>query len=43
MRNNIEYRVWLGSIPGIGIVKSKTLLEYFEEPYNFFRAKQIDL
>lgn len=42
MHDNIEYWVWLGSIPGIGAVKSKKLLEYFKDPYNVFCAKEID-
>ncbi len=43
MLDNYKYWVWLGSIPGIGAVKSKKLLEYFEDPYNIFTAKEIDL
>ena len=42
MHNDLEYWVWLSSIPGIGAIKSKKLLEYFEEPYNIFTAKEKD-
>ncbi|WP_010249083.1 DNA-processing protein DprA [Acetivibrio cellulolyticus] len=42
MHDNMEYWVWLGSIPGIGAVKSKKLLDFFEDPYNVFTAKELD-
>ncbi len=42
MHDNLEYWVWLGSIPGIGAIKCKKLLEFFEDPYNIFTAKEID-
>lgn len=43
MIDKFKYWVWLGSIPGVGAVKSKKLLEYFKEPYNIFTAKEKDL
>jgi DNA processing protein len=43
MLDKYKYWVWLGSIPGVGAVKSKKLLEYFVEPYNIFTAKEMDL
>ncbi|HHX17840.1 MAG TPA: DNA-protecting protein DprA [Clostridium sp.] len=38
--DNRQYWVWLSSIPGIGAVKSKKLLEHFKSPYNVWRAKE---
>jgi len=43
MLDKYKYWVWLGSVPGVGAVKSKKLLEYFIEPYNIFTAKEIEL
>lgn len=37
------YWVWLSSIPGIGAVKSKKLLEHFQSPYNIWRAEEKQL
>ena len=42
MLDNLECWVWLGSIPGIGAVKSKKLLEFFGNPNSVFTAKEID-
>ncbi len=38
--DDIQYWVWLSSIPGIGAVKSKKLLEHFKSPYNIWKAKE---
>lgn len=43
MIEKLKYWVWLGSIPGVGAVKSKKLLEFFKEPYNIYTAKEKDL
>ncbi|MDQ2085903.1 DNA-processing protein DprA [Herbivorax sp. ANBcel31] len=43
MVDNRQYWVWLSSIPGIGSVKSKRLLEHFKEPYNVWKAKENEL
>jgi len=43
MLDKYKYWIWLSSIPGVGAVKSKKLIEYFIEPYNIFTAKEIDL
>lgn len=40
MVDNRQYWVWLSSIPGIGAVKSKKLLEHFKDPYNVWKAKE---
>jgi DNA processing protein len=41
--DDIQYWVWLSSIPGIGAVKSKKLLEHFKSPYNIWKAKENEL
>lgn len=38
-----QYWIWLGSVPGIGAVKSKKLLEHFKDPYNVWNAKENEL
>jgi len=43
MLDKYKYWVWLGSVPGVGAVKSKKLLEYFIDPYNIFTAKELEL
>ncbi|MEN2776561.1 DNA-processing protein DprA [Acetivibrio clariflavus] len=43
MLDKYKYWVWLGSVPGVGAVKSKKLLEYFIDPYNIFTAKEMEL
>ena len=43
MEDNKRYWVWLNSVPGIGAVKSKKLLEYFEDPHNVWDAKENEL
>lgn len=41
--DDIQYWVWISSIPGIGAVKSKRLLEHFKDPYNVWKAKENEL
>ncbi|NLD49811.1 MAG: DNA-protecting protein DprA [Clostridiaceae bacterium] len=43
MTDNKQYWIWLSSIPGIGAVKSRKLLEYFEQPYNIFNSREDEL
>ncbi|TYQ13150.1 UNVERIFIED_CONTAM: DNA processing protein [Acetivibrio alkalicellulosi] len=43
MVDNKQYWVWLSSLPGIGAVKSKALLNHFEDPYNIWNAKENEL
>jgi|LSQX01.2.fsa_nt_gb DNA processing protein len=40
MADNKQYWTWLSSVPGIGSVKSRKLLEYFEKPLNAWVAKE---
>jgi DNA processing protein len=43
MNNIIKYWVWLSSVPGVGAVKSRKLLEYFKDIENVWNAKGDEL
>lgn len=43
MADNKQYWIWLSSIPGIGAVKSRKLLEYFEQPHNIYNSREDEL
>lgn len=43
MEGSKQYWVWLGSVPGVGAVKSKKLLEKFNDPYNIWNAGEDEL
>lgn len=38
MEEEKKYWVWLNSIPGVGSVTGRLLLEYFEHPHNLWKA-----
>ncbi|HOQ38453.1 MAG TPA: DNA-processing protein DprA [Acetivibrio sp.] len=43
MESKIRYWVWLSSVPGVGAVKSRKLLEHFKDIYNVWNAKRDEL
>jgi len=43
MDDSKKYWVWLSSIPGIGSVRAKMLLDYFKTPEAIWNASQLDL